>query len=118
VLCWRRGTSVANQRRYQTGTHEAESEPHNSDVEADVALGARFALPSGPRSLTPVVRQTRRNMRAPHKWTACRSAIVHIEDERQSGLYVSRKSSDRFERAAEATTPGTSTEVVVCEALG
>jgi hypothetical protein len=31
---------------------------------------------------------------------------------------VSRKSSDRFERGAEATTLGTSTEVVVRQALG
>jgi hypothetical protein len=32
------------------------SEPHNSDIEADVALGR--CAPSGPRSLIPVVGQT------------------------------------------------------------
>ncbi len=59
-------------------------------------------------------------MTAPHKWTACRSSIVHIDDERQSNsawmVRLSRKNSDRFERDAEATTPGTSTEVVVRQA--
>jgi hypothetical protein len=39
---------------------------HNSDIEADVTLGRR--APSGPRSLTPVVRQTRCNMMVLHKW--------------------------------------------------
>jgi hypothetical protein len=37
------------------------SEPHNSDIEADVALGR--CAPSGPRSLIPVVGQTTNQLR-------------------------------------------------------
>jgi hypothetical protein len=55
-LQYRRVSSQIEGKK-ESRLNERPSELHNSDVEADVALSR--CAPSGPRSLTPVVRRTR-----------------------------------------------------------